>query len=275
MQLNEKISQAAKFIASEFPFKPEIGLVLGTGLGPCADDIENAFRISYSRIPHFPEATVKFHAGNLVLGSLAGRIVVAMQGRYHAYEGHPMRELTLPIRVMHQLGVRTLITTNAVGSMRSQLTPGSIVLIRDHINFMGDNPLIGPYEEHLGERFPDMSEPYSQYLMSIAQKCAQVLNLMLPKVVYAAVSGPSFETPAEIRMLQILGADTIGMSVVPEVLVARQLEMRVLGLSIVTDQSLPESPEAVSHEQVAKIAKSVEPIFKQLLRSIIHKMDSD
>lgn len=274
MQLKEKISQAAKFIASEYPLKPEIGLVLGTGLGPCADDIENAFRISYSKIPHFPEATVKFHAGKLVLGSLAGKIVVAMQGRYHAYEGHPMRELTLPIRVMHQLGVRTLISTNAVGSMRSQLTPGSIVLIRDHINFMGDNPLIGPYEEHLGERFPDMSEPYSQYLMSIAQNCAQELNLTLPKVVYAAVSGPSFETPAEIRMLQILGADTIGMSVVPEVLVARQLEMRVLALSIVTDQSLPESPETVSHEQVAKIAKSVEPVFRHLLWSIIHKMDT-
>jgi purine-nucleoside phosphorylase len=268
LYINE-ITAAGNYIRTHDQRIFAAGLILGTGLGSLADEINHAVVMDYSEIPFFPESTVKFHAGRLVLGELAGKIVMAMQGRFHFYEGHSMSAITLPVRVMHYLGIRKLIVTHAVGGMRKHLAPGTIAQITDHINFMGHNPLIGPYDKFLGERFVDMSEPYSQRLRSIAQEAAKRLGFALPPTVYAAVSGPAFETQAELAMLQRCGADTVGMSVVPEVLAARQLDMEVLGLSVVTDQALPDQMVSVSHEQVNQVANEVGPRFKNLIKEII------
>ena len=272
MQLKEQILEAAEFIRNATPHKPELGLILGTGLGSLADEMSGAKVIPYNDIPHFPESTVKFHKGRLLVGKLSGKTVFTMQGRFHYYEGYPMRLITLPVRVMHQLGIRTLIITNAAGGIREHLTPGTITTIVDHLNLMGDNPLIGPYDEFLGERFPDMSEPYSKRLRDITYRVAEKQGIQLTDSVFAAVSGPSYETPAEIRMLQILGADSVGMSVVPEVLVARQLDMDVLGLSVITDQALPDNAPEVSHEEVSKIANQVGPILAKLVKGVIAEL---
>lgn len=267
-----KILQAASFLQERLSEPPQIGLILGTGLGDLADKIQNPIVLSYGEIPHFPESTVKFHAGQLIAGQLEGKSVFAMQGRFHYYEGYKMRDITLPIRVMFQLGIRTLIVTNAAGGIREHLTPGSLALINDHINLMGDNPLIGPYDDFLGSRFPDMSEPYSKKLRQLAHATAEDLNISLIDNIYAAVSGPSFETPAEIKMLQILGADSVGMSVVPEVLTARQLGMDVLGISAITDQALPDNMPPISHEEVSRVAKEMTPRFVALVSEIIKRI---
>ncbi len=268
----QAIADAAEFIRRRDPRESSIGLILGTGLGSLAEEIQQPVVMNYSEIPGFPASTVKFHAGRLVSGELAGKTVFAMQGRFHYYEGHSMRQLTLPVRVMHALGVRSLIVTNAVGGMRSTVPPGTIARITDHINLMGDNPLIGPFDEFLGERFIDMSEPYCLRLQALAERAAFKLGLTLTPTVYAAVSGPSFETRAELRMLVTCGADTVGMSVVPEVLVARQLDMKVLGLSVVTDQAMPDQVISVSHEQVNQVANEVGPRFVKLVREIIRTL---
>jgi len=271
-QYLQEIETAAEFIRSRDPRPIQAGLVLGTGLGPLADEIKQATILPYTEIPHFPESTVKFHAGRLVIGELAGKTVMAMQGRFHYYEGHSMRAISLPIRVMHRLGVRTLVITNAAGGMRPHLPPGSMAIIADHINLMGANPLLGPYDERLGERFVDMSEPYSGRLRKLASAIGQRFGIDLPSTVYAAVSGPSFETQAELRMLTLCGADTVGMSVVPEVLTARQLDMEVLGLTVITDQALPDQMISVSHELVNDVARKVGPHFKRLVTEIIKEM---
>jgi purine-nucleoside phosphorylase len=268
----QEIDDASSYIRSRFSTPCTIGLILGTGLGSLADEISAGVTMPYSEIPHFPESTVKFHAGRLVAGNLAGKTVLAMQGRFHYYEGHSMMKVAFPVRVMHRLGVRTLIVTNAAGGMREHLPPGTIARISDHINFMGHNPLIGPYDEFLGERFVDMSEPYSKRLAAVAETVAGQLEFSLPPTVYAAVSGPSFETRAELAMLVRCGADTVGMSVAPEVLVARQLNMEVLGLSVVTDQAIPEQVISVSHEQVNKVAYEVGPRFKSLVKGILEAL---
>ncbi len=268
----QEIDDASRYIRSRFSTPCSVGLILGTGLGTLADEMDKAVMMPYAEIPHFPESSVKFHAGRLVAGNLAGKTVLAMQGRFHYYEGHSMTKVAFPIRVMHQLGVRTLIVTNAAGGMREHLPPGTIARIRDHINFMGTNPLIGPYEEFLGERFVDMSEPYSKRLASLAESIAGKLGFNLPQTVYAAVTGPSFETRAELAMLVACGADTVGMSVVPEVMVARQLNMEVLGLSVVTDQAIPDEEISVSHEQVNQVAHEVGPRFKSLVKEIIKEL---
>jgi purine-nucleoside phosphorylase len=272
VQYLQEIEAASAYIHSRDERPVEVGLVLGTGLGLLADEINQATILPYSEIPHFPESTVKFHAGRLVIGSLAGKSVIAMQGRFHYYEGHSMRAITLPIRVMHRLGIRRLVVTHAAGGMRPHLPPGTMAIIADHINMMGANPLLGPYDERLGERFVDMSEPYSLRLRQLAITTAQRLGLELPSTVYAAVSGPSFETQAELRMLQQCGADTVGMSVVPEVLTARQLDMEVLGLTVITDQALPDQMISVSHEQVNEVANKVGPNFRRLVTEIIRAM---
>ena len=270
--MKKQIQEAADFLSARFKGEASVGLILGTGLGPLADDIEEAVFIPYREIPHFPESTVKFHAGRLVIGRLSGKQVIAMQGRFHYYEGYPMRTITLPVRVMHQLGVQTLIVTNAAGGIREHLTAGSIAVIKDHINLMGTNPLIGPYEEFLGERFPDMSEPYNKQLIEMTHHIAGRLGISVADCIYAAVSGPSFETAAEIRMLQTLGVDTIGMSVIPEVLVARQLDLNVLGISVITDQALPEAMSQVSHEEVSKVADQTGPAFRKLVKAVIGEL---
>jgi purine-nucleoside phosphorylase len=271
-QYLQEIETAGAYIRSRDDRPVEIGLVLGTGLGLLADEIKQAKILPYSEIPHFPESTVKFHAGRLVMGELAGKSVMAMQGRFHYYEGHSMRAITLPIRVMHRLGIRKLVVTHAAGGMRPHLPPGTMAVIADHINFMGANPLLGPYDERLGERFVDMSEPYSLRMRRLAVTAAQRLGLELPSTVYAAVSGPSFETQAELRMLTHCGADTVGMSVVPEVLTARQLDMEVLGLTVITDQALPDQMISVSHEQVNDVANKIGPNFRRLLKEIIREL---
>ncbi len=270
--MKKQIQEAANFLSARFKGEASVGLILGTGLGPLADNIEDAVIVPYGEIPHFPESTVKFHAGRLVFGKLSGKSVIAMQGRFHYYEGYPMRTITLPVRVMHQLGVRTLIVTNAAGGIREHLTAGSIAVINDHINLMGANPLIGPYEEFLGERFPDMSEPYNRQLIEMTHRIAERLGIAVFDCIYAAVSGPSFETAAEIRMLQTLGVDSIGMSVIPEVMVARQLDMKVLGISIITDQALPEAMPQVTHEEVSKVADQVGPKFRKLIKGVIAEL---
>mgnify|MGYP005845509919 CR=1 FL=1 len=272
LTLVQKISESAAFLQKRLPDVPQIGVILGTGLGELAEGVEQPVVMPYAEIPHFPESTVKFHAGRLVAGKLSGKSVLVMQGRFHRYEGHPLTEVTLPVRVMARLGVKTLLVTNAAGGIRPHLTTGTLVVIKDHINLMGDNPLIGPHDESFGERFPDMSEPYSRRLRQLAQEAAVSLGMRLPETIYAAVSGPSFETPAEIRMLQILGADTVGMSVVPEVIVARQLGLEVLALTAVTDQALPEAMAPISHQTVSRAAKEMAPAFIRLAGEIIERM---
>ncbi len=272
MELLEQIRGAVEWIRAQDARPLDLGLVLGTGLGALADEVESARVIPYGEIPHFPESTVKFHAGKLVLGELEGKNLFVMQGRFHGYEGHPMRQITLPIRVMHALGIRRLILTNAAGGIRPELIPGSIALIKDHINLMGTSPLIGPYDPALGVRFPDMSEPYSAALRQLAMRVAGELGIRLQETIFGAVLGPAFETEAEIRMLQIIGADTVGMSVVPEVLVARQLGMEVLAVTAVTDQSLPGAMNSVSHEEVNQVAAELGPRMRSLLRAIIRAL---
>ncbi len=272
MELKKQVEEAAAWIRSQEGRAFDLAIILGTGLGALADEIGAARVIPYSEIPHFPESTVKFHAGRLVLGELEGKTLLVMQGRFHGYEGYPMRQITLPVRVMHALGINRLIITNAAGGIRPELTPGSIGLINDHINLMGTNPLIGPYDPSLGVRFPDMSEPYSAALRSLARRIAADQGVTLHETIFGAVIGPAFETEAEIRMLQILGADTVGMSVVPETLTARQLGMEVLALTAVTDQSLPGAMVSVSHEEVNHVAAELGPRFRALLRAIIRAL---
>ena len=272
VSLKAQVLDATEFLKKLIASPPHIGVVLGTGLGQLADTLHNARFLPYSEIPYFPESTVHFHAGRLALGELSGKSILAMQGRFHYYEGYAMQDITLPIRVMFQLGIQSLIVTNAAGGIREHLTPGTVALINDHINLMGDNPLIGPYDEFLGSRFPDMSEPYDKTLRDIAHQAATALDIELIDNIYAAVSGPCFETPAEIRMLQILGADSVGMSVVPEVLVARQLGLRALGISAITDQALPHDMPPLSHEEVSRVAKEMAPKFNALVTEIIKRI---
>lgn len=272
MDYLEHIREAAEFISGKINTKPELGLVLGTGLGNIAGKVRNSVVLDYDEIPHFAESTVKFHSGKLICGELENKSVLVMQGRFHFYEGYPMRQITLPVRVMFELGIRTLIVTNAVGGISPSAKPGRIGLITDHINLMGTNPLIGEYNDELGTRFPDMSEPYSRDFRNVAKDIAEQNNVDLFETIYTAISGPSFETAAEIKMLQKFGADTVGMSVVPEVLVARQMGMDVLGLSIITDQSLPDQMIEISHEEVKKVAERTEPDFTKLLLGTVQQM---
>ncbi|MBN1559106.1 purine-nucleoside phosphorylase [candidate division KSB1 bacterium] len=270
--MKEKTTKAASYLLEHLHMAPHIGLILGTGLGDLGERIQQKTVIPYAEIPYFPESTVQFHAGKLISGELGSKQILAMQGRFHYYEGYPMHEITLPVRVMYQLGIRTLIISNAAGGIRQEFAPGTLALVNDHINLMGDNPLIGPYETFLGSRFPDMSEPYSRLLRDLAHKTADDLGIELLDCIYAAVSGPNFETRAEIRMLQAFNVDSIGMSVVPEVLVARQLAMDVLAINAITDQALPEKMQPISHEQVSRVAKEITPTFNLLVEEIIKRI---
>jgi purine-nucleoside phosphorylase len=250
-------------------FKPEIGLILGSGLGFFADDrIEVAGRLSYADIPGFPVSTVPGHAGQFVYGHLEGRRVICMQGRFHYYEGYRMDQLTLPIRMMAKLGVNTLFVTNAAGGINADYVPGDFMLIQDHINFLGTNPLIGASHEG-GVRFPDMSEVYDKLLRHKIREWACAKGLKLQEGVYLATTGPSFETPAEIRAFATLGADAVGMSTVPEAIVARQLGLRVIGLSCITNAAAGISVGPLSHEEVSATADKVRPQFADLLSGAV------
>ena len=269
MTTTEKIFAAADYIRSQTDLRPAIGLVLGSGLGDYADTLEEAVRIPYSQIPNFPVPTIAGHAGALVFGKKCGREVVVMQGRIHYYEGLPQQEITLPIRVLAALGVKTLVLTNACGGVNLSFTPGDLMLISDHINYSGANPLIGPNLDAFGPRFPDMSDLYTASLRAAIKEKAAAAGIALQEGVYAMYSGPNYETPAEIRMFRILGADTVGMSTVPEAIVAGHCGMQVVGVSCVTNMAAGVLPVKLSHEEVTATANRVKEVFQKLIDLIV------
>jgi purine-nucleoside phosphorylase len=266
------IREASAHIGERIASAPEIGLILGSGLGVLADRIERPVIIPYAEIPHFPLSTVEGHAGELVVGQIAGRNVVAMKGRFHMYEGYDAREVAFPVRVMKQLGVKMLLVTNAAGGINTEYRPGDLMLIKDHLNLMFQNPLIGPNEEELGVRFPDMSEAYSERLRRIARRVAAAHGLILREGVYAGVLGPTYETPAEVRMLRALGGDAAGMSTVPEVIAARHAGMEVLGISCITNMAAGIADRPLSHAEVKETAERVKDSFLAVVLGIIPEM---
>ncbi|WP_240377650.1 purine-nucleoside phosphorylase [Bacillus piscicola] len=271
-QIVKKINEAASFIEARLTNTPQIGLILGSGLGDLAEEIENAVQIDYTSIPHFPTATVTGHAGRLVIGELCGQNVIAMQGRFHFYEGYTMQEVTFPVRVMKALGVSTLVVTNACGGMNPSFQPGDLMIIEDHLNVTGTNPLIGPNDDQLGVRFPDMSHAYDENLRSVAAEAAETLGFTLQNGVYAGISGPNFMTAAELVMLRRLGGDVVGMSTVPEVIVARHAGLRVLGISCITDMAIGEEIAGVSHDEVIETAAKTKPRFIALLKETLSRI---
>ena len=272
MRLSEKVIESSGFITSRYNKKIRFGLVTGTGLGDLSKNINVHIEIPFASIPNFPESSVPFHEARLLLGDINGINIIVMNGRYHYYEGHSMPEITLPIRVFHQLGVKTILLTNAASSIREKIKPGSLAVIADHLNLMGNNPLIGSHEPILGERFTDMSEPYNNHLIDQARVIANQNKLPLKKIVFAAISGPSLLAAAEIKMLQYFGADAMGMSVVPEVLVARQLGMNVFAVSAITDQLLPGKMSKIEPGNVTNEAKKVIPGLSLLVSTLIEKI---
>ncbi|HHB78699.1 MAG TPA: purine-nucleoside phosphorylase [Saprospiraceae bacterium] len=269
----DSIQNSAQYIQSKTNHIPKVGLILGSGLGSLANEIQNADIFPYSEIPDFPVSTVKGHAGQLVIGELDGQVVVAMQGRLHYYEGYTMKQITFPVRVFKALGVETLIVTNASGGINPLLYPGALMFIKDHINFMGNNPLIGPNDERLGTRFPDMLHAYDKGLLKLGQNVAKKLDIRTFTGVHSAVTGPTFETAAEIKMLSILGADTIGMSTIPEVIVAAHAQLKVLGVSAITDMAMINPDIPVTHEEVIKVANEIKPRFIKLIRGILKELN--
>jgi purine-nucleoside phosphorylase len=268
----ERVRLAADMVRVRWNHTPQVALILGTGLGALAESIESPTFIDYPVIPDFPVSTVESHAGRLVCGALAGKRVVAMQGRFHRYEGYSLQQVTFPVRVLRELGAKTLIVSNACGVVRSDWQPGELMLIEDHINLLGDNPLIGPNDDRLGPRFPDMSQPYDEKLRALAKDVARSENVILREGVYVAVPGPNLETRAEYRMVRELGGDVVGMSTVPEVIVAVHGGMRVLGISVITDAAVPETLEETTLEQVVAAAKAAEPALTSLVRGVVGRL---
>jgi len=270
--LYDRIQQAAAAIRGRSAFTPDIAIILGTGLGGLVEDITADAIIPYEEIPGFPLSTVESHAGRLILGTLNGRRVVAMQGRFHRYEGYSLQDATFPVRVMHALGARTLVVTNVSGGMHPLWAPGDLVLIADHINLLGDNPLIGRNDERLGPRFPDMSDPYDSGLRAKVRALAIEQGITLREGVYVSVPGPCLETRAEYRMLRAMGADIVGMSTVPEVIVAVHQGMQVAGLSIVTDQCLPDALEPADITTIIATAMGAEPKLTRLVSALVKQI---
>ncbi len=271
-QTYERIQEAKSFIKEKYITSPEYGIILGTGLGRLVEDIEIDVEIPYGHIPHFPVATVEAHAGKLICGTLSGKSVLAMQGRYHYYEGYSMQQIVFPIRVMKFLGIHNLIVSNAAGGINPLFPPGTIMAITDHINLLNDNPLIGPNDERIGTRYPDMSEPYSKKLLDLVTEIALEKKIPLEKGVYASMSGPCLETRAEYRLLKVVGADAIGMSTVPEVIAAVHAGMKVLGLSVVTDACLPDALEPVDIRKIIATANKAEPKLNTLIKEVLKKL---
>lgn len=265
----EAVEAAAAVVRARCATPPEVAIVLGTGLGALAREIDVEVAIPYADIPGFPASTVESHAGRLLCGTLGGRRAVAMQGRFHRYEGYTLQQVTFPVRVLGALGAGTLIVSNACGGMHPLWAPGDLMLIADHINMLGDNPLIGPNDDRLGARFPDMSAPYDAELRTLARAVAAARGIVLREGVYVAVPGPNLETRAEYRMLRLLGADVVGMSTVPEVIVARHAGLRVLGLSIITDQCLPDALEEADVATIIATAGRAEPKLTALVRGVL------
>lgn len=267
-----KINETIEVIRKKTKETYEIGIVLGTGLGGLVRDIEIEHTFDYSELPHFPLSTVESHKGKLILGKINGKNVIAMQGRFHYYEGYTMKQITYPIRVMKFLGVKTLLVSNACGGMNPIYKRGDIMLMLDHINLLGDNPLIGLNEDTLGPRFPDMSEPYSLELISLAEQVALENKIKVQKGIYVVVPGPNLETRAEYRFLRATGADVVGMSTVPEDIVANHMGMRVLGISIITDECFPDSLQPVNVEEIISTAMRAEPKMTLIMKEVIKRI---
>lgn len=268
----EDILQAKEYILSKTEHRPTVGLILGSGLGTLADEIENPVKIPYSEIPHFARSEAIGHANELVIGQLKGKTVAAMKGRFHYYEGFTLDEVTFPVRVMKALGVENLLITNACGAVNKSFNPGDLMLITDHINLVATNPLIGPNNDELGTRFPDLSQAYNPELRKLALQVASEQNMQLQQGVYAWWSGPTYETPAEIRMIRTLGADAVGMSTVPEVIVAVHGGMKVLGISCLTNMASGILDQPLSHDEVIEVAGKVREKFVNLVKGILEKI---
>lgn len=272
LHARERIEACAQAVRRRFPRPVEAAIILGTGLGGLAEEIEVEQVIEYGELPNFPLSTVETHKGRLLCGTLAGRTVVAMQGRFHRYEGYSLQQVTFPVRVLRALGAQTLVVSNACGGMHPLWAPGDLMLIADHINLLGDNPLIGPNDDTLGPRFPDMSEPYDAGLRALAREVAVAEGIPLREGVYVAVQGPNLETRAEYRFLRGMGADVVGMSTVPEVIVAVHGGMRVLGLSIITDQCLPDALKPAHLAEIIAVAKRAEPKLAAVVRGVLARL---
>ncbi|MDZ4864151.1 MAG: purine-nucleoside phosphorylase [Gemmatimonadota bacterium] len=270
--LYDRIQQAAAVVRGRTALTPEVGIILGTGLGGLVREIKAEVIIPYEEIPGFPLSTVESHAGRLIIGTLGGRPVVAMQGRFHRYEGYSLQEVAFPVRVMGALGAKALMVTNVSGGMHPLWAPGDLVLLADHINLLGDNPLIGRNDDRLGPRFPDMSDPYDTGYRAIARGLAVEQGVMLREGVYVAVTGPCLETRAEYRMLRGMGADLVGMSTVPEVIVAVHQGMKVIGISIITDQCLPDALVPAKLEHILAVAGKAEPQLTRLVTALVPRL---
>jgi len=271
-KLIEMINETLEVIKTKTAKKYEIGIILGTGLGGLVSEVEIEHEIDYDKLPHFPISTVESHKGKLIFGKLGGKNVVAMQGRFHFYEGYTMQQITYPVRVMKMLGIETLIVSNTCGGMNPIYRRGDIMIMIDHINLLGDNPLIGANEDKFGPRFPDMSEPYDTDLIEIAETVALENNIKLQKGVYVAVSGPNLETKAEYRFLRTIGADVVGMSTVPENIVANHMGMKVLGISIITDECFPEALKAVDVAEIIETANATEPKMTLIMKEVVSRL---
>lgn len=268
----EKIKQTSDFLRAKVSLKPHIGIILGTGLGPLADMIENPLVIPYKDIPNFPVSTVEGHSGNFIFGNLAGKPVMAMQGRFHYYEGYDMKAVTFPVRVMRALGAETLIVSNAAGGMNKEFKVGDVMIITDHINLFPENPLRGRNYPELGVRFPAMTEAYSKRLVAVADAIGREKGIRLMHGVYVGTPGPTFETPAEYEYFHIIGGDAVGMSTVPEVIVARHAGMEVFGLSVITDLGGKDVTQVPTHEEVQQAAVTAEPVTKMLVHELVARL---
>ena len=265
-------AEAVAFIKERLPIDPEYLLILGTGLGQLAEEMTVELELPYEEIPHFPVSTVESHAGKLLIGYLGGKSVMAMQGRFHYYEGYSMKQIAFPVRIAKMLGIQTLLVSNACGGLNPNFESGDIMLINDHINFLGDNPLIGPNDPDLGPRFPDMSQPYTERLLATAEQVALDAGIKMHQGVYLAVSGPMMETKAEYRYMRQLGADVVGMSTVPEVIAAVHMSMEVLGISVITDECFPDALEPVSLDDVLEAAAMAEPQLTRVVVGVLERL---
>jgi purine-nucleoside phosphorylase len=273
MEIFEQIQEAQRAIEQRWPVTPTVGIILGTGLGGLARDIGEAVEIPYVEVPHFPHSTVQSHAGRLVCGRIGGKNVVVMEGRFHYYEGYSLKQITLPVRVMKALGCGALIVSNACGGMNPQYARGDLMIIEDHINLLGDNPLIGKNDDRLGVRFPDMSRPYDPQLIELARRIALEEKIVCHKGVFVAVPGPNLETRAEYRFLRQAGADVVGMSTVPEVIIGVHSGLRNFGISVITDMCLPDALEPASLEDILAVANAAEKKMRVLVRRLVEEIE--
>jgi len=271
-ELRKNIDEAVKFIRTKTKTKSGIGIILGTGLGGLVKEIDKEIVIDYGEIPHFPVSTVESHQGKLIFGTLSGKKIVAMQGRFHMYEGYDLKQVTFPVRVMKFLGVENLLISNAAGALNTNFQKGDVMVMCDHINLLGDNPLVGPNDDELGPRFPDMSEAYSKELTALAEQAAFDLKIQVRKGVYAAMPGPNLETRAEYRFLQTIGADAVGMSTVPEVIVAVHMGIKVLGVSILTDECFPDMLKPTTLDEIIKVSTAAEPKMTAIMKEVVKRM---